>query len=147
MEILDQYFKLQKEIYDYFGYVEDWVVIPLDDERGSWWFLEQGADGKGFVYHWRDREAVGTFTDSGGYKSVIYTQRFLPRWVYRGAEYTMICIDTQTDGNKFLTVFSNDRELTDPDLPERIARGWREMEEAVDRKLAAQRAAAMSRGQ
>ncbi len=28
---IDQYFKIQKEIYDYFGYVQDWgVVIPID---------------------------------------------------------------------------------------------------------------------
>ena len=33
MKLLDQYFKLQKEIYDYFGYKEDWVVIPLYDNR------------------------------------------------------------------------------------------------------------------
>lgn len=31
MKLLNEYFKLQKEIYDYFGYKEDWVVIPIDD--------------------------------------------------------------------------------------------------------------------
>lgn len=32
MKQLDEYFKLQKEIYDYFGYKEDWVVIPIEKE-------------------------------------------------------------------------------------------------------------------
>lgn len=40
MKILDEYFKLQKEIYKYFGYVEDWVVIPIDDKRDFYWSLE-----------------------------------------------------------------------------------------------------------
>ena len=31
MELLDRYFALQAEIFAYFGYVEDWRVIPLDD--------------------------------------------------------------------------------------------------------------------
>ena len=31
VKLLDDYFKLQKEIYDHFGYTEDWVVIPIED--------------------------------------------------------------------------------------------------------------------
>jgi hypothetical protein len=46
-----------------------------------------------------------------GYAAEIYTQRFLPKWVYRGAEYTMVCVDTRTDGNKFLMVFDNKKEI------------------------------------
>ena len=33
MEMLDGYLKLRKELFDYFGYVEDWVAIPIDDGR------------------------------------------------------------------------------------------------------------------
>jgi hypothetical protein len=31
MKLLTQYFALQKQIYEYFGYTEDWKTIPLDD--------------------------------------------------------------------------------------------------------------------
>lgn len=31
-EIIDLYFSLEKEIYQYFGYIENWKVIPLNDE-------------------------------------------------------------------------------------------------------------------
>ena len=42
MKLLDDYFKLQKEVYDYFGYVEDWVVIPLEDGTEYFWKLHEG---------------------------------------------------------------------------------------------------------
>lgn len=45
------------------------------------------------------------------YECQIYTQRFLPKWVYRADELTMICVDTQTDGNKFLMIFDNAKEV------------------------------------
>jgi hypothetical protein len=31
MQLLKDYFALQQQIHDYFGYEEDWVTIPLDD--------------------------------------------------------------------------------------------------------------------
>jgi len=45
------------------------------------------------------------------YRNDIYTQRFLSKWVYRGEDYTMICVDTHTDGNKFLQIFNNKKEI------------------------------------
>jgi hypothetical protein len=44
------------------------------------------------------------------YSAVIYRQRFLPKWVYRKDDFTMICADTQTDGNKYLMIFDNQKE-------------------------------------
>jgi hypothetical protein len=109
MELLDQYFEIQKKIYEYFGYTEDWRVIPLDDARKYYWHIT--GDGHGdqvrFAKH---EENLFSFTVDDGYSNDIYTQRFLPKWVYRGKDYTMICVDTHTDGNKFLQVFDNTKE-------------------------------------
>lgn len=33
MQLLTEYFELQKKVHEHFGYVEDWVSIPLDDGR------------------------------------------------------------------------------------------------------------------
>lgn len=33
MKLLDDYFALQQQIFDHFGYREGWRVIPLDDAR------------------------------------------------------------------------------------------------------------------
>ncbi len=106
MELLTKYFDLQKEIYEYFGYVEDWVTIPLDDQTDSYWHLEREAVRFADTIENLKNEDAGEY-----YENEIYRQRFLPKHVYRGEDYTMICVDTHTDGNKFLQVFSNELEV------------------------------------
>jgi len=104
MKILDDYFKLQNEIYEYFGYAEDWVVIPIDDAREYYWSLL--LDNVGFAKTIKELENE----EGEYYENEIYKQCFLPKHVYRGKDYTMICVDTHTDGNKFLQIFDNSKE-------------------------------------
>jgi hypothetical protein len=109
MKILSKYFELQKEIFDYFGYKEDWVVIPLDDRRDVWWKLGKSMWGDGIGYAKTKKELV---EKSGNYyEDEIYTQCFLPKYVYRGKKYTMVCVDTHTDGNKFLAIYDNKKKV------------------------------------
>lgn len=110
MRLLDEYFELQQKIFDYFGYVEDWVCIPIDDRREMYWILDQSESGRGEVTYHETPLSRQDVEDGNCYSNSIYTQRFLPKWVYRGKDYTMICVDTHTDGNKFLAIFSNDKE-------------------------------------
>ena len=100
---------LEQQIHDYFGYVEDWVKIPIDDCREYYWHLS----GEGHGDHVSFAKDKASFKSQEGdfYQNDIYTQRFLPKWVYRGHEYTMICVDTCTDGNKFLAIYDNKKEL------------------------------------
>ena len=98
MKLLDAYFALQSEIYAYFGYEEDWAVIPLDDCREMYW----NCNGESVAFATSEAELV----DGGDFVNAVH---HLPRWIYYGKDYTMIVVDTQTDGNKFLQVFSNDR--------------------------------------
>jgi hypothetical protein len=116
MELLKEYFRLQKEIYQYFGYVEDWVVIPLEDATKYNWYFD------GRLVHFSEKPFTVELVSEGKemYQNELYTQRFLPKWVYEGPEYTMICVDTHTDGNKFLQVFDNSKKLINPS-PELIA--------------------------
>jgi len=89
-----------KGIHNYFSYAEDWVVIPLDlGTVNSRWYLDENENGSGTVYFFDDNDVV--------YSHEIYTQRFLPKWVYRKEDYTMICCDTQVDSVKLLSVFDN----------------------------------------
>lgn len=111
MKLLQDYFKLQKEIFDYFGYTEDWKVIPLDDSTDYFWQLNEDSQGGGDVLFSEDVEKLKDIEAGEYYSNEIYTQRFLPKWIYRGADYTMICVDTHTDGNKFLQVFDNSKEV------------------------------------
>ena len=111
MKILDDYFVLREQIFEYFGYVEDWRVLPLDDARQYYWRLD--SEGPGTVRFAETESALLLDEDDDSedyYENEIYTQRHLPKWVYRGAEYTMIVVDTHTDGNQFLQIFANAKE-------------------------------------
>lgn len=125
MKILNDYFALQKQIYDYFGYVEDWKVIPIDNRLGDHWMVILNENGGGSYVH-----SPEPFTEesvkagSTIYSGSIYTQRFLTKWVYRGEEYTMVCADTHTDGNKFLMIFENSKECKDDALKQLYLDHW-----------------------
>lgn len=106
MELLTKHQKLRQEIFDYFGYVEDWRILPINDTREYYWVLD--GDGPGCVRFAETEEQL--LSDGDYYENIIYTQRHLPRWVYRGEDYTMIVADTETDGNKLLQIFTNANE-------------------------------------
>jgi hypothetical protein len=115
MKLLKEYFELQQKIFDYFNYQEDWRVIPLIDETKHYWFVTGENHGHSCVW-WPEPITKKMVEDGAIYAGSIYTQRFLPKWVYRGEEYTMVCVDTHTDGNKFLMVFDNTKECKDPEI-------------------------------
>jgi hypothetical protein len=108
MELLTEYFELQRKIYEYFGCTEAYQVIPLSDARDYYWSLTGEAHGH-VVSYAIEKENV---FNGDGYEDSIYTQRHLPKWVYRGSEFTMICCNPYTDdGNKFIRIFDNSKEV------------------------------------
>ena len=107
MQLLTDFFDIQAKVFEFFGYVEGWRALPLDDARKYFWRLD--GEGPGEV-HFADTEHELENEEGHYYVNEIYTQRFLPRWVYRGDGFTMVCVDTHTDGNKFLQVFDNAKE-------------------------------------
>lgn len=101
-QALDQIQTISQQIYTYFGYVEDWTVLPIDDCTDHVWKLtDVGVE---FADH------VDNFTDEGDYYSNEYYQGTTGS-VYRGAEFTAIAVDTHCDGNKFLQIFDNTKEV------------------------------------
>lgn len=108
MKLLKKYLKKQDELFEYFGYKEDWRAIPIDSATEYYWKII-GSEQKGHVGFADSEEELKS--ESGQYyENEIYTQRFLPKWVYRGKDYTMIVVDTHVDGNKFLQIFDNSKE-------------------------------------
>lgn len=106
MKLLKDYFDLQQNIYNYFGYEEGWVVIPIEDDTGYYWMVDPNeSECVIFAIDQTD------FYNGDYYKNEIYNQRHLPKYVFRGEDYTMIAVDTHTDGNKFLQIFSNSKEV------------------------------------
>lgn len=102
MKLLNEYFDIQKKIYDYFGYIEDWKVIPIDDGTDYFWMLK--CDKVCFADTKQE-----LLTEDGNY----YENEILPmsKSIYHSKEYTMICVDPRTDGNQFLQIFDNSKEL------------------------------------
>jgi len=118
MDLIQAYFDLQEQVYKHFGYVEDWVNIPLVDERDKYWILheDKNDDGKtygGSIDYYDTPLADGYGAPGDYYNASIYTQRFLPKWVYRAEDYTMVCMNTHTDGNRYIGIFDNTKEQKD----------------------------------
>lgn len=114
--LLDDYFERQEMVHEAFGYKEDWKAIPLDDRRGEHWMLV-GGEGPGGKCVWHEKPLTVEMMGKGDfYSGTIYTQRFLPKWVYRNKTHVMVSIDTHTDGNKFLMVFEGQLECTDEEV-------------------------------
>jgi len=108
MKQLIAYKEALKEIYDYFGFVEDWSVFPLEDATAYWWFIERGC-----VFYFDSLEAYEQRDESHTYVVEILHHRFYPNAIYEGKDnkYTMIIVDTNTDGNKFLQIFDNSKKV------------------------------------
>lgn len=103
MKLLDDYLSLQQQIYSYFGYQEQFRVFPIDDKRDMYWW----TDYREISYAKSNQD----FKSGNYYCDEIYNQHHLPKWVYHGSEYTMFVVDTHVDGNKFLSIYDNQKEL------------------------------------
>lgn len=106
MELLDKYNELQQEIYDYFDFVEQWQVFPIDDRRQYWWKNDNDE-----VRFFNSKEAYESEDDGNSYSDEILKSRHHSKSVLKGADFTMIIVDTHTDGNKFLAIFDNKKQI------------------------------------
>ena len=116
-EKLDMYYQLQKEIYEYFGYREEWHVYPLNDDTEYYWYLGD------YEVHFSEVKenlekivANGLSWEGEGIDSSDYYTNLLiggdKGLAGKGADFTLLRVDTQADGNDFLMVLSNDKEVT-----------------------------------
>ena len=105
IKLIDEYQKALDAIYEHVGFVEDWVICPLDDCTESYWY----TDDKKFI---RWAETLEKFNSDGDYyENDIYTQRFYSKWIYEGADFTMIFCDPHIDGMKWFRLFDNKKRI------------------------------------
>jgi hypothetical protein len=108
MKQLDDYFRLQDEIFAHFGYPVYWPRYPIRGNRKQFWrisdhfiqyanTMEQLAEGK---FHQDEL----LFIQQGGDVQVAY---------FPGEQYTMIAVCGKEDGHNVFAVFDNKREVTD----------------------------------
>lgn len=125
-DIIKQYFDLQDEVFKYFDYVQDWKVIPLDPQLGRHWMICGPEDDSGTSVAFSPKPFTKELIEAGRecYSGTIYTQRHLPKWVYRGKDYTMVAVDTHCDGNQVLMIFENALECIDEELKTLYQETW-----------------------
>jgi hypothetical protein len=102
-KLLGNYFLLQKQIYEFFGYEEGNKVFPIEDSTRYYWQLDGKDTDAGEVIF---ANSEGELESQGG---DYYCNDVMQR-PYRTPNYTAICVDTHVDGNKFLQIFDNLRE-------------------------------------
>jgi hypothetical protein len=112
---IGNYFLLKEVVQKAMGYQPDWVEIPMEDARSQYWLLESEEQGN---VVWSPEPLTLTSIEAGKkiYSGTIYTQRFCKKFVYRTPSCVMVAVDTHCDGNKFLMIFSADKECTDEAL-------------------------------
>jgi hypothetical protein len=106
MNLLKQYFKLQQEIYKYFGYVEEWQVLPIDDRTSFYWdvVIDEGSVRFSLV-----DPVVQELTENQLFEDELLIRPSTGS-TYHSNGYTMIAVDTRTDGNKFLAIYDNTKQ-------------------------------------
>jgi hypothetical protein len=101
-ETLDQYNELYVKITDYFGYVDSWLGLSIEDCRGFTWQLTKHG-----VYYTDSSNIIDVLDDLFAPRVVDFKQE----WVYRGEELTLLVLRFGLSGNAFLGVFDNNKEI------------------------------------
>ena len=125
-ELCKTFTESEDAIQAYFGYKEDWKKIPIEACLDDYWMVSvEEEDGGGFYVTSTEPFTLESLEAGNNiYAGRIYTQRFLPKYIYRKEDFTMVSVDTQTDGNKFLYIFDNSKECTDPELIAKYRDRW-----------------------
>ncbi len=116
MKLLNDLLELKKKIYEYFGYEANWCEFPFCDSLEYYWTL-----GDYNVSFCKDRDQIVNQDESGEYyDNELITDSLCSTApsVYRGADYTMMIVDTHCDGNKYLQIFANNKEVKESELKE-----------------------------
>ena len=108
-EILNGFFNLRKEIQDYFGYEEDWEVLPLSDEREMFWMIVEGKTP--FIIYSEKPITVESIADGDVVIGAIHGIHQTRRTAYRREDLVAIPVDTKWDGNKYLMIFDTEKEV------------------------------------
>lgn len=105
MNLLKNYKESLQTIYDHVGFEEDWVVYPILDNTQYFWNID--GDRVGYASSIQELENE----EGESYSGSIYRQRFYEKHVYEGKEFTMVFLDTQTNGMKYFSIFDNSKKV------------------------------------
>ncbi|MCK9446711.1 hypothetical protein M0Q50_07620 [bacterium] len=105
LEIINNYNNALEALYEHVGFVEDYVVCPIDDCTEMYWSVDEES-----VKYAKSIEQYNS--DGDYYMDDIYTQRFYSKLVYEGKDSTMVFCDPHTDGVKWFRIFDNTKKIS-----------------------------------
>jgi hypothetical protein len=103
-KLLTDYNNALQALYDHVGFVEDWVVCPIDDKTDYYWQIE-----KNIVKYAKTKKELQNEVNNY-YEDEIYRQCFYKQHIYRGKDMTMIFVDTHVDEMKYFAFYDNKKE-------------------------------------
>lgn len=98
MKLLDTYLEVTQEIYDYFGYQENWEVLPIQDSREYFWRISD-----------MELQYGNTALDIIEETENSYAEDIIDK-IYEGDEYTLIGVSTSS-GQSYLRIFDNEKQI------------------------------------
>jgi hypothetical protein len=104
IKLLENYNNALQSIYNHVGFTEDWVVYPILDNSKYFWFIDGGEVGYADSINELENE------EGNYYSGSIHCQRFYEKHVYEGKDYTLVFLDTHTDGMKYFSIFDNNKK-------------------------------------
>lgn len=104
MKLINDYKDALKNIYEHVGFVQDWVVFPIDDCTDKYWSVND----ENCIY----ADSKEQFESEGDYyQDEICKQRFYDKWVYEGEQITMVICNPLVDGVRWFRVFDNSKRM------------------------------------
>lgn len=107
-EILEQLVNAERALYDAFSYQPEWRAYPLDDKSDVPWILNRD---KVLFFNPGTTVTAEMIEDGAHYSGDLHRPAHM-----QADGHSAFIIDTQTDGNKFFTVFRDSLRITDPVL-------------------------------
>jgi hypothetical protein len=119
-DVVDELFDRRQAILDHVKYRERWRDFPFDDGREYYWAVIGGSikfsPDRAVVERQLADEETADDDEKNLYESEI-SDHDGESGIYRGDVLTLVVADTNTDGNVFLQIFCNDREVAEPVEP------------------------------
>ena len=109
MNIITNYEEALQAIYDHVGFKEDWVIYPINDCTNMFWKIIEEETKVQFAN--TKEKLLNEDRSDELYSNKIYHQRFYSKWIYVGELYTMIFVDTHTDGMRYFSIFTNSKRI------------------------------------
>lgn len=109
--IIEKYKSSLVELFNHVGFIEDYVLCPIDICMDYYWELVFEGDSPSSIIYSEDINKI--FSDGEYYQDDIYKQRFYDKHVYRGEEFTMVFCNPHLDGVKWFRFFNNKLEITE----------------------------------